>query len=146
MNDTNDPGYCFDIAASQPVARVPPKPAWMTPPEGKPLTATACAIDSWLRQSAATTEGSSGPPAGSEAVASTQTQMVTLTGGPTEFRKVSVFKPGSGSVQQSAGHNMAIASKGAIGWLANNRLGDTCRPASNAVTFAQNAPAGRSQR
>ena len=67
--------------------------------------------------------------------------MVTLTGGPTEFRKVSVFKPGSGSVQDSAGHNMAIASKGAIGWLASNRLGDTlAAEPSTPVTFAENAP------
>ena len=136
----NDPGHLFYIAASQLEPVFPQKPAWMTPPEGKPLR-YGVRNNSWLRQSASTTEGSLGLPAGSEVVASTQTQMVTLTGGPTEFRKVSVFKPGSGSVQDSAGHNMAIASKGAIGWLASNRLGDTlAAEPSTPVTFAENAP------
>jgi len=136
----NDPGRLFYIAASQLEPVFPQKPAWMTPPEGKPLR-YGVRNNSWLRQSASTTEGSLGLPAGSEVVASTQTQMVTLTGGPTEFRKVSVFKQGSGSVQDSAGHNMAIASKGAIGWLASNRLGDTlAAEPSTPVTFAENAP------
>lgn len=136
----SDPGNLFYIAASQLQEVFPQKPVWMTPPESKPLRYTV-PNNSWLRQSASTLEGSLGLPAGSEVVASTTTQMVTLSGGPTEFRKVQVFKTGSSSVQDSAGHGMAIARRGAVGWLASHRLGAAlAAEPSTPVTFTESAP------
>ncbi len=59
-----------------------------------------------------------GLPAGSEVVVSTEPpQMVNLNGGTTEFRKVQVFKAGSGTVKDSANQVMTNASKGPpVGW------------------------------
>src|SRR5574344_1222719 len=49
--------------------------------------------------------------------------MVTLSGSPTEFRQVQVFKAGSGTVKDSANRVMTNASAGSVGWLAASRFG-----------------------
>jgi hypothetical protein len=118
----NDPGNLFYIAASQLQAVLPTKPAWMTPPAGKPARHQV-PNNSWLRQTATTSAGSLGLPAGSEVVVSDEPQMVNLSGGPTEFRQVQVFKAGSGTVKDSANRVMTNASSGSVGWLAASRLG-----------------------
>ena len=118
----NDPGNLFYIAASQLQEVLPTKPAWMTPPAGKPARHQV-SNNSWLRQTATTSAGSLGLPAGSEVVVSGGSQMVNLSGGPTEFRQVQVFKAGSGTVKDSANRVMTNASSGSVGWLAASRLG-----------------------
>jgi hypothetical protein len=118
----DEPNSLFYIAESQLQQEYPQKPKWMTPPEGKPAR-HGIPSNTWLRQSANTTAGSLGLPAGSEVVVSSESQMVTINGGPTEFRKVQVFKVGSGAVKDSANQVMTNASKGAIGWLAKSKMG-----------------------
>lgn len=64
----------------------------MTPSEGKPARHKVPS-NTWLRNKTADTiVGSMGLPAGSEVVVSSESQMVTLGGGLTEFRKVQVFR------------------------------------------------------
>ncbi|MGY4020681.1 hypothetical protein [Aeromonas sobria] len=118
----DEPNSLFYIAESQLQQEYPQKPKWMTPPEGKPAR-HGIPSNTWLRQSANTTAGSLGLPAGSEVVVSGEPQMVNINGGPTEFRKVQVFKVGSGTVKDSANQVMTNASKGAIGWLAKSKMG-----------------------
>ncbi|QGZ73377.1 pesticin C-terminus-like muramidase [Aeromonas hydrophila] len=119
----DDPDSLFHIAASQLQQEFPQKPKWMTPPEGKPARHKVPG-NTWLRKTADTTVGSMGLPAGSEVVVSTEPpQMVNLNGGTTEFRKVQVFKAGSGTVKDSANQVMTNASKGATGWLAKSKMG-----------------------
>lgn len=118
----DEPNSLFHIAASQLQQEFPQKPKWMTPPEGKPAR-HGVPSNTWLRQSANTTAGSLGLPAGSEVVVSSESQMVNINGGPTEFRKVQVFKVGSGTVKDSANKVMPSASKGSVGWLAKSKMG-----------------------
>lgn len=118
----DEPNSLFYIAESQLQQEYPQKPKWMTPPEGKPVR-HGIPSNTWLRQSANTTAGSLGLPAGSEVVVSSELQMVSLNGGPTEFRKVQVFKVGSGTVKDSANKVMTSASKGSVGWLAKSKMG-----------------------
>lgn len=118
----DEPNSLFYIAESQLQQEYPQKPKWMTPPEGKPAR-HGIPSNTWLRQAANTTAGSLGLPAGSEVVVSSESQMVNINGGPTEFRKVQVFKVGSGTVKDSANQVMTNASKGAIGWLAKSKMG-----------------------
>ncbi|MBZ6072444.1 glycoside hydrolase family 19 protein [Aeromonas schubertii] len=119
----DEPNSLFYIAESQLQQEYPQKPKWMTPPEGKPAR-HGIPSNTWLRQSANTTAGSLGLPAGSEVVVSSEPpKMVNINGGPTEFRKVQVFKTGSGTVKDSANKVMTNASKGAIGWLAKSKMG-----------------------
>jgi hypothetical protein len=111
----DEPNSPFYIAESQLQQEFPQKPTWMTPPEGKPARYKIPG-NTWLRKSADTTAESLGLPAGSEVVVSGEPQMVNINGGTTEFRKVQVFKAGSGTVKDSANGVMTNASKGAIGW------------------------------
>ncbi|QLH69175.1 pesticin C-terminus-like muramidase [Aeromonas veronii] len=141
----DDPDSLFHIAASQLQQEFPQKPKWMTPPEGKPARHKVPG-NTWLRKTAGTTVGSMGLPAGSEVVVSTELpQMVNLNGGTTEFRKVQVFKAGSGTVKDSANQVMTNASKGATGWLAKSKMGDglTAEP-SIPVEFKDDAVVDRS--
>lgn len=137
----DDPDSLFHIAASQLQQEYPQKPTWMTPPEGKPARHKVPS-NTWLRKTADTTVGSMGLPAGSEVVVSSEPpQMVNLNGGTTEFRKVQVFKVGSGTVKDSANQVMTNASKGAVGWLAKSKMGAglTAEP-SIPVEFKDDAP------
>ncbi|WP_368164374.1 hypothetical protein [Aeromonas sp. R6-2] len=119
----DEPNSLFYIAESQLQQEYPQKPKWMTPPEGKPAR-HGIPSNTWLRQSANTTAGSLGLPAGSEVVVSSEPpKMVNINGGPTEFRKVQVFKVGSGTVKDSANKVMTSASKGSVGWLAKSKMG-----------------------
>ncbi len=141
----NDPDSLFHIAASQLQQEFPQKPKWMTPPEGKPAR---CKIpgNTWLRKSADTTAESLGLPAGSEVVISGEpAQMISINGGTTEFRKVQVFKVGSGTVKDRANQVMTNASKGAVGWLAKSKMGAglTAEP-SIPVEFKDDAVVDRS--
>lgn len=112
----------------------------MTPPEGKPAR-HGIPGNTWLRQTADTTAGSLGLPAGSEVVVSGESQMVALGGGSTEFRKVQVFKAGSGTVKDSANQVMANAGKGAVGWLATSKMGaGLAAEPSLPVQFEEAAP------
>lgn len=141
----DDPDSLFHIAASQLQQEFPQKPKWMTPPEGKPARHKVPG-NTWLRKTADTTVGSMGLPAGSEVVVSTESpQMVNLNGGTTEFRKVQVFKAGSGTVKDSANQVMTNASKGATGWLAKSKMGAglTAEP-SIPVEFKDDAVVDRS--
>ncbi|MCF5765392.1 hypothetical protein K3H47_15775 [Aeromonas veronii] len=141
----DDPDSLFHIAASQLQQEFPQKPTWMTPPEGKPARHKVPS-NTWLRKTADTTVGSMGLPAGSEvAVSSEPPQMVNLNGGTTEFRKVQVFKVGSGTVKDSANQVMTNASKGAVGWLAKSKMGAglTAEP-SIPVEFKDDAVVDRS--
>jgi hypothetical protein len=136
----DEPNSPFYIAQSQLQQEYPQKPTWMTPPEGKPARHHIPG-NSWLRQTADTTAGSLGLPAGSEVVVSGESQMVALGGGSTEFRKVQVFKAGSGTVKDSANQVMANASKGAIGWLATSKMGaGLAAEPSLPVQFEEAAP------
>ncbi|WP_258223155.1 glycoside hydrolase family 19 protein [Aeromonas sp. HMWF016] len=137
----DDPDSLFHIAASQLQQEFPQKPTWMTPPEGKPAR---CKIpgNTWLRKSADTTAESLGLPAGSEVVISGEpAQMISINGGTTEFRKVQVFKVGSGTVKDSANQVMTNVSKGAVGWLAKSKMGArlTAEP-TIPVEFKDDAP------
>ncbi len=108
----DEPNSPFYIAQSQLQQEYPQKPTWMTPPEGK-LARHNIPGNTWLRQTADTTR----LPADSEVVVSGESQMVTISGGPVEFRKVQVFKAGSGSVKNSANRVMTNAGKGSlVGW------------------------------
>ncbi|MBC6485711.1 pesticin C-terminus-like muramidase [Aeromonas hydrophila] len=141
----DDPDSLFHIAASQLQQEFPQKPKWMTPPEGKPARHKVPG-NTWLRKTADTTVGSMGLPAGSEVVVSTESpQMVNLNGGTTEFRKVQMFKAGSGTVKDSANQVMTNASKGATGWLAKSKMGAglTAEP-SIPVEFKDDAVVDRS--
>lgn len=141
----DDPDSLFHIAASQLQQEFPQKPKWMTPPEGKPARHKVPG-NTWLRKTADATVGSMGLPAGSEVVVSTEPpQMVNLNGGTTEFRKVQVFKAGSGTVKDSANQVMTNASKGATGWLAKSKMGAglTAEP-SIPVEFKDDAVVDRS--
>lgn len=137
----DDPDSLFHIAASQLQQEFPQKPKWMTPPEGKPAR---CKIpgNTWLRKTADTTVGSMGLPAGSEVVVSSELpQMVNLNGGTTEFRKVQVFKAGSGTVKDSANQVMTNASKEATGWLAKSKIGaGLAAEPSIPIEFKDDAP------
>ncbi|MGN5076797.1 hypothetical protein ACTG2C_19045 [Aeromonas veronii] len=137
----DDPDSLFHIAASQLQQEYPQKPTWMTPPEGKPAR-HKIPSNTWLRKSADTTAESLGLPAGSEVVVSSEPpQMVNLNGGTTEFRKVQVFKTGSGTVKDSANQVMTNAGKGTVGWLAKSKMGGglTAEP-STPVEFKDDAP------
>lgn len=112
----------FYIAAQYIKGEHKTKPHWMMPPESKPARYKV-PNNTWLRQTAKSTEGSAGLPAGSEVVVLDEQQMVTINGGPTEFRQVQVFKAGSGTVKNSANQAMANASKGSVGWLAKSKIG-----------------------
>ncbi len=141
----DEPNSPFYIAQSQLQHEYPQKPTWMTPPEGKPARHKVPS-NTWLRKTADTTVGSMGLPAGSEVVVSTEPpQMVNLNGGTTEFRKVQVFKAGSGTVKDSANQVMTNASKGATGWLAKSKMGAglTAEP-SIPVEFKDDAVVDRS--
>ncbi|MCX0450160.1 hypothetical protein, partial [Aeromonas veronii] len=141
----DEPNSPFYIAQSQLQHEYPQKPTWMTPPEGKPARHKVPS-NTWLRKTADTTVGSMGLPAGSEVVVSTEPpQMVNLNGGTTEFRKVQVFKVGSGTVKDSANQVMTNASKGAVGWLAKSKMGAglTAEP-SIPVEFKDDAVVDRS--
>ncbi len=137
----DDPDSLFHIAASQLQQEFPQKPKWMTPPEGKPARHKIPG-NTWLRKTAGTTVGSMGLPAGSEVVVSSEPpQMVNLNGGTTEFRKVQVFKAGSGTVKDSANQVMLNASKGAVGWLAKSKMGaELAAEPSIPVEFKEDAP------
>ncbi|MGL4888111.1 MAG: glycoside hydrolase family 19 protein [Aeromonas veronii] len=136
----DEPNSLFYIAESQLQQEYPQKPKWMTPPEGKPAR-HGIPSNTWLRQSANTTAGSLGLPAGSEVVVSGEPQMVNINGGPTEFRKVQVFKVGRGTVKDSANQVMTNAGKGAIGWLAKSKMGaGLAAEASIPVEFTDDAP------
>ncbi|MDO2950344.1 hypothetical protein [Aeromonas simiae] len=136
----DEPNSLFYIAESQLQQEYPQKPTWMSPPEGKPVR-HRIPNNTWLRQTANTTAGSLGLPAGSEVVILAETQMVNLNGGPTEFRKVQVFKVGSGTVKDSASLVMTNASKGAAGWLASSKIGaELAAEPSFPVQFAEDAP------
>ncbi|HDX8366536.1 hypothetical protein HQK30_09225 [Aeromonas hydrophila] len=137
----DDPDSLFHIAASQLQQEFPQKPKWMTPPEGKPARHKIPG-NTWLRKTAGTTVGSMGLPAGSEVVVSSEPpQMVNLNGGTTEFRKVQVFKAGSGAVKDSANQVMINASKGAVGWLAKSKMGaELAAEPSIPVEFKEDAP------
>ncbi|HHQ4518184.1 TPA: hypothetical protein ACSP2U_000191 [Aeromonas veronii] len=141
----DDPDSLFHIAASQLQQEFPQKPKWMTPPEGKPARHKIPG-NTWLRKSADTTAESLGLPAGSEVVISGEpAQMISINGGTTEFRKVQVFKVGSGTVKDSANQVMTNASKGAVGWLAKSKMGAglTAEP-SIPVEFKDDAVVDRS--
>ena len=141
----DEPNSPFYIAQSQLQHEYPQKPTWMTPPEGKPARHKVPS-NTWLRKTADTTVGSMGLPAGSEVVVSSEPpQMVNLNGGTTEFRKVQVFKTGSGTVKDSANQVMTNASKGAVGWLAKSKMGAglTAEP-SIPVEFKDDAVVDRS--
>ncbi|HDO1310718.1 pesticin C-terminus-like muramidase [Aeromonas veronii] len=141
----DDPDSLFHIAASQLQQEFPQKPTWMTPPEGKPARHKVPG-NTWLRKSADTTAESLGLPAGSEVVISGEpAQMISINGGTTEFRKVQVFKVGSGTVKDSANQVMTNASKGAVGWLAKSKMGAglTAEP-SIPVEFKDDAVVDRS--
>lgn len=141
----DDPDSLFHIAASQLQQEFPQKPTWMTPPEGKPARHKVPG-NTWLRKTADTTVGSMGLPAGSEVVVSSEPpQMVNLNGGTTEFRKVQVFKTGSGTVKDSANQVMTNAGKGTVGWLAKSKMGAglTAEP-SIPVEFKDDAVVDRS--
>ncbi|WP_421203559.1 hypothetical protein [Aeromonas sp. 602658] len=141
----DEPNSPFYIAQSQLQHEYPQKPTWMTPPEGKPARHKVPS-NTWLRKTVDTTVGSMGLPAGSEVVVSTEPpQMVNLNGGTTEFRKVQVFKAGSGAVKDSANQVMTNASKGATGWLAKSKMGAglTAEP-SIPVEFKDDAVVDRS--
>lgn len=141
----DEPNSPFYIAQSQLQHEYPQKPTWMTPPEGKPARHKVPS-NTWLRKTVDTTVGSMGLPAGSEVVVSTEPpQMVNLNGGTTEFRKVQVFKAGSGTVKDSANQVMTNASKGATGWLAKSKMGAglTAEP-SIPVEFKDDAVVDRS--
>lgn len=119
----DEPDSLFYIAESQLQQEYPQKPKWMTPPEGKPVRHDITG-NTWLRQTANTTAESLGLPAGSEVVVSNEPpRMVSINGGPTEFRKVQVFKVGSGTVKDGANRIMINASQGTIGWLAKRKIG-----------------------
>ncbi|MFM5667185.1 hypothetical protein ACET7G_02090 [Aeromonas hydrophila] len=119
----DDPDSLFHIAANQLQQEFPQKPKWVTPPEGKSARHKVPS-NTWLcNKTADTIVGSMGLPAGSEVVVSGESQTVTLGGGLTEFRKVQVFKAGSGTVKDSANQVMTNASKGATGWLAKSKIG-----------------------
>ncbi|MEV3819556.1 hypothetical protein [Aeromonas dhakensis] len=137
----DDPDSLFHIAASQLQQEFPQKPKWMTPPEGKPARHKV-PCNTWLRKTAGTTVGSMGLPAGSEVVVSSEPpQMVNLNGGTTEFRKVQVFKAGSGTVKDSANQVRINASKGAVGWLAKSKMGaELAAEPSIPVEFKEDAP------
>ncbi|HHQ4784801.1 glycoside hydrolase family 19 protein [Aeromonas hydrophila] len=137
----DDPDSLFHIAASQLQQEFPQKPKWMTPPEGKP-TRHKVPGNTWLRKTADTTVGSMGLPAGSEVVVSSEPpQMVNLNGGTTEFRKVQVFKAGSGTVKDSANQVMTNASKGATGWQAKSKIGaGLAAEPSIPIEFKDDAP------
>ncbi|MGY4091216.1 hypothetical protein [Aeromonas hydrophila] len=137
----DDPDSLFHIAASQLRQEFPQKPKWMTPPEGKPARHKVPG-NTWLRKTADTTVGSMGLPAGSEVVVSSEPpQMVNLNGGTTEFRKVQVFKAGSGTVKDSANQVMTNASKGATGWLAKSKIGaGLAAEPSIPIEFKDDAP------
>ena len=137
----DDPDSLFHIAASQLQQEFPQKPKWMTPPEGKPARHKVPG-NTWLRKTADTTVGSMGLPAGSEVVVSSEPpQMVNLNGGTTEFRKVQVFKAGSGTVKDSANQVMTNASKGATGWLAKSKIGaGLAAEPSIPIEFKDDAP------
>jgi len=137
----DDPDNLFHIAASQLQQEFPQKPKWMTPPEGKPVRHKVPG-NTWLRKTADTTVGSMGLPAGSEVVVSSEPpQMVNLNGGTAEFRKVQVFKAGSGTVKDSANQVMINASKGAVGWLAKSKMGaELAAEPSILVEFKEDAP------
>ncbi len=137
----DDPDSLFHIAASQLQQAFPQKPTWMTPPEGKPARYKIPG-NTWLRKSADTTAESLGLPAGSEVVISGEPpQMVNLNGGTTEFRKVQVFKTGSGTVKDSASQVMTNAGKGAVGWLAKSKMGARlAAEPSTPVEFKDDAP------
>lgn len=136
----DEPNSPFYIAQSQLQQEYPQKPKWMTPPEGKPARHNIPG-NTWLRQTADTTAGSLGLPAGSEVVVSGESQMVTVGGGPTEFRKVQVFKAGSGSVKDSANRVMTNAGKGSLGWLAKSKMGaGLAAEPSVPVEFKEDAP------
>ncbi len=140
----DEPNSPFYIAESQLQQEFPQKPMWMTPPEGKPAR-YKIPSNTWLRKSADTTAGSLGLPAGSEVVVSGEPQMVNINGGTAEFRKVQVFKVGSGTVKDSANQVMTNASKGAVGWLAKSKMGAglTAEP-SIPVEFKDDAVVDRS--
>ncbi len=141
----DEPNSPFYIAQSQLQHEYPQKPTWMTPPEGKPARHKVPS-NTWLRKTADTTVGSMGLPAGSEVVVSSEPpQMVNLNGGTTEFRKVQVFKMGSGTVKDSASQVMTNAGKGTVGWLAKSKMGAglTAEP-SIPVEFKDDAVVDRS--
>lgn len=117
----NEPNNLFYIAKGQLREELPQKPGWMIPPEDKPIRYHV-PNNTWLRQTAATTAGSLGLPAGSEVMISPESRMVDVGGGPTEFRKVQVFKAGSGIVKDSDNQVMTTACKGAVGWLATSKI------------------------
>lgn len=119
----DEPNSLFYIAQSQLQQEYPQKQTWMTPPEGKTARHNIPS-NTWLRQTADTTVGSLGLPAGSEVVVSSKPlQMININGGLTEFRQVQVFKAGSDTVKDSANRVMTNASKGAVGWLAKSKMG-----------------------
>ncbi|MBZ6065301.1 glycoside hydrolase family 19 protein [Aeromonas schubertii] len=142
----DEPNSLFYIAESQLQQEYPQKPKWMTPPEGKPAR-HGIPSNTWLRQSANTTAGSLGLPAGSEVVVSSEPpKMVNINGGPTEFRKVQVFKTGSGTVKDSANQVMTNASKGSVGWLAKSKMGaGLAAEPSIPVEFKDDAVVDRSE-
>ncbi|MDQ1885482.1 hypothetical protein [Aeromonas salmonicida] len=132
----DEPNSPFYIAQSQLQQEYPQKPTWMTPPEGKSARHNIPG-NTWLRQTADTTR----LPADSEVVVSGESQMVTISGGPVEFRKVQVFKAGSGSVKNSANRVMTNAGKGSLGWLAKSKMGaGLAAEPSVPVEFKEDAP------
>ncbi len=136
----DEPNSPFYIAQSQLQQEYPQKPKWMTPPEGKPARHNIPG-NTWLRQTADTTAGSLGLPAGSEVVVSGESQMVALGGGSTEFRKVQVFKVGRGTVKDCANQVMTNAGKGAICWLVKSKMGaGLAAEPSVPVEFKEDAP------
>ncbi|MGL4983949.1 MAG: hypothetical protein ACRC5N_04485, partial [Plesiomonas sp.] len=112
----------FYVATQYIKAEHKTKPRWMTPPESKPAR-YKIPHNAWLRKTPQSTTGSLGLSAGSEVVVSAVQQIVTINGGPTEFRKVQVFKAGNNIVKDSANQDMPSAHKNAVGWLAKSKIG-----------------------
>ncbi|MGL5103337.1 MAG: hypothetical protein ACRC6N_12560 [Plesiomonas sp.] len=112
----------FYVATQYIKAEHKTKPRWMTPPESKPAR-YKIPHNAWLRKTPQSTTGSLGLSAGSEVVVSAVQQIVTINGGPTEFRKVQVFKAGNNIVKDSANQEMPSAHKNAVGWLAKSKIG-----------------------
>ncbi|MGL4977992.1 MAG: glycoside hydrolase family 19 protein [Plesiomonas sp.] len=112
----------FYVATQYIKAEHKTKPRWMTPPESKPAR-YKIPHNAWLRKTPQSTTGSLGLSAGSEVVVSAVQQIVTINGGPTEFRKVQVFKAGNNIVKDSASQDMPSAHKNAVGWLAKSKIG-----------------------
>ncbi|MGL5006172.1 MAG: hypothetical protein ACRC53_02100 [Plesiomonas sp.] len=106
------------------------KPSWMMPPENKPLRYTI-PNNTWLRQTPTHTTGSLGLAAKSEVIVFAEQQMIITHGGPTEFRKIQVFKAGTGTVKDSANQVMTNAHKGAVGWVAKSKIGAALAATSN---------------